>query len=317
MVQHQHRIHLPPKPRMDTSRQVHLICLLVFCLALLAAPDRSLSAVQSSDADDSAPKPAQSSLQQVVREAFAATHQGYSVDELLIRDDLDRMFVAECRRSLPDSTARDLNWALVNLRKAGKLNVPTTRRGEPADAGLEPLAEIAARTLQDRYEISTDEIFCDPDKRTEFDEIARQSDPEIEVNSLRKAALRLRKARQLRPELITRIADWGRKVTEYTAADLAADLTLVPAEPGIYIFRDKSGYLYIGEASDLRARLTTHLIESDRKSLASYLKANDYDSITIELHTFAADSRIGELSVRRAYESELIRSRRPRFNIRP
>lgn len=37
----------------------------------------------------------------------------------------------------------------------------------------------------------------------------------------------------------------------------------------------------------------------------------------VEIHSFGRDSRMQEIRVRRAYESELIRSRQPRFNIRP
>jgi len=66
----------------------------------------------------------------------------------------------------------------------------------------------------------------------------------------------------------------------------------------------------------LRNRLKTHLDESDRKSLANYLKEKGVESITIEIHSFDPQSRAKELRVRRAYESELIRSRKPRFNIR-
>jgi hypothetical protein len=37
----------------------------------------------------------------------------------------------------------------------------------------------------------------------------------------------------------------------------------------------------------------------------------------VEVHAFPVDSRANEVVIRRAYESELIRSRRPRFNILP
>jgi hypothetical protein len=37
----------------------------------------------------------------------------------------------------------------------------------------------------------------------------------------------------------------------------------------------------------------------------------------VELHAFDPDSKARSLTVRRAYESELIRSRKPRLNIAP
>jgi predicted GIY-YIG superfamily endonuclease len=85
----------------------------------------------------------------------------------------------------------------------------------------------------------------------------------------------------------------------------------------IYIFRDASGYLYIGESENLRARVTKHLDHSDRKSLARYLWQEGVGGVTVELHAFDPDSNARNKEMRRAYESELIHSRQPRLNIAP
>jgi hypothetical protein len=257
-------------------------------------------------------------LTEVVRESFRSTHQGYSSDELLIRDDLNEAFIRACQATYPNVSARDLNWVLVSLRKTGKLNVPTTRRAEdehPNDVA--PIAEIAARTIQDRHGISTDRLLCDPEHRAELDRLAQELDPGADAYDVRKALLHLRKARQLRPELVTRVADWGREVRIYPLHGLVADPTIIPAMPGVYLFRDATGYLYIGEAANLRTRLQNHLAGSDRLSLRDYLRSQAKASISVELHTFDPNSRIHDPMVRRAYESELIRSRDPRFNVRP
>jgi predicted GIY-YIG superfamily endonuclease len=242
--------------------------------------------------DTEARKPDTDQLKQVVKEAFAAAHEGYSVDEVLLDDKLQAAFQSQCRERLSDADPERCNWTLLNLRKAGALETKATKSREVAEGELETLrhvAEIAARAVQDQHRTSID----------------------------RRAAFQLRKTRQLQPELITRLADWGREVRTYSVEELRANPDLAPDQPGIYLFRDASGYLYIGEAVDLRKRLGQHLDQSDRQSLANYLKELKSDSVTIELHTFAPDSRIKELAVRRAYESELIRSRNPRFNIRP
>ena len=55
----------------------------------------------------------------------------------------------------------------------------------------------------------------------------------------------------------------------------------------------------------------------DRRSLAEYLASEKADQVTVEVHIFPADSPASKVSVRRAYESELIRSRNPKFNVRP
>jgi len=81
--------------------------------------------------------------------------------------------------------------------------------------------------------------------------------------------------------------------------------------------RTASGYPYIGEAANLKARLSRHTSQSDRVTLNQYLHSGAEGSITVELHTFGDRSPAKELKIRRAYESELIRSRQPRFNIRP
>jgi hypothetical protein len=250
--------------------------------------------------------------------AFREVHEGFSSDEVLLQDELQASFIAACQKLFPTASPERLNWTLLNLRKQGKLSgIKTTRQNRISIEEVRHIGEIVARSIQDAHQISIDRALCNPETRRQFDELAQGFAAEIDLYAVRKAAFQLRKARQLRPELVTRLADWGREVNVYSLAELQTDLTVIPQEPGIYLFSDRQGYLYIGEADNLRRRLTKHLDESDRQALASYLKANDVEDIKVEVHTFEAGSRIGELTVRRAYESELIRSRHPRFNIRP
>ena len=147
--------------------------------------------------------------------------------------------------------------------------------------------------------------------------MAAQAATGVDGYLLRKAAFALRKSRRLKPELVLRVADWGRQVTTLTASRVLRHPESVPDRPGVYLFRDQTGYLYIGESSNLRDRVTKHVDRSDRQSLASYLFDGNLDSVTIELHAFDPASKAKEKTVRRAYESELIRSREPRFNVAP
>lgn len=256
-------------------------------------------------------------IDEVIVAAFKSIHDGWSSDEVILNDKLNKAFVAACHSQLPGADPADLNWRLMNLRKAGKLNVKTTKSNRTSVDAVAHIAEIAARSLHDQHSISTDQIMTRPDRRREFDEIAKSIDPEIDLYQVRKAAFQLRKSRRLRPELITRIADWGRVVTSYSAKQLQEKPTLLPSHPGIYIFRDKTGYLYIGQTENLQNRLKTHFDNSHNQSLASYLGDKIVDGITVEIHSFSPDSRAKETMVRRAYESELIASRQPRFNIQP
>ena len=131
--------------------------------------------------------------------------------------------------------------------------------------------------------------------------------------------LQLRKKRALKPELVLRVANWGREVRTVSLANLKSQLKSgeIPKQPGVYLFRSKDGYLYIGEAASLKDRLKQHVTDSDRPSLATYLAGDEGDKVTVEMHIFPSESPAKELTVRRAYESELIRSRNPKFNTRP
>ncbi len=258
-----------------------------------------------------------SDFNNVVRRAFEQTHDGWSSDEVLLQDPLNRRFISRCQLELPDAKAGELNWALLNLRKAGKLTTDVTRRRRDDHQDYRHLAEIVSRLLQNKHRVSTDRIMCDPVLRKHFDETAK-SLTDVDPYLLRKAAFGLRKTSQLRPELVLRVADWDRKITTHLASDLVGTSgTSLPTGPGIYIFRDSTGYLYVGESKNLRDRIVKHLNASDRQSLAHYLKSRGFEKVTIEIHAFPPDSRARLVAIRRAYESELIASRKPRLNVRP
>ncbi len=260
-------------------------------------------------------------IDDAITQAMLESHDGWSSDELILRDELNNRFLVGCHKLLEKSgihvDSADLNWRLLNLRKAGKLPIKATRRDTRNYDNVANLAEIAARMMEDKHSVSIDRIMTNPALRKEFDSIAQNIDLDVDLYLIRKAAFNLRKARKLQPELITRVADWDRTVSEHSAAELTDNFDVVPTNPGIYIFRDKSGYLYIGEALNLQSRLKKHLEESDRPTLANYLPEHGVHEMMVEIHAFDPESRAKELRVRRAYESELIRSRQPRFNIRP
>ncbi len=292
--------------------------LLIVVLAVFCASVSSTTAQEPTTPDQSTEKkPTPKNLNEVVTESFKSVHDGWSSDEVILNDELNKAFITACQKELPEANPTDLNWKLMNLRKAGKLKIKTTKSNRTRVDDVIHVAEIAARSIHDQHSISSDQIMANPRRRAEFEAVARSIDSEVDLYRVRKAAFKLRKSRKLRPELITRIADWGRKIHTFSVNQLRADPKLVESHPGIYIFRDKTGYLYIGQTDDLQTRLKTHLDESHSKSLAKYLNTQEVEGITIEVHAFAPDSRAKETMVRRAYESELIASRKPRFNIQP
>lgn len=254
-------------------------------------------------------------FKEVVRSAFLSVGGGRSTDDVVINDDLNKAFTDACRNSVPTATPFECNWTLFKVRKASGLGPVARRRREENYGDVLHAAEIAARQMEDKYELTIDRVFCHPEFREEFDAIASAIAPGVSTYLLRKAAFKLRKGHQLKPELIKRVADWGRIVQSYPAERLTTNPDLLPRKPGIYIFSDRSGYLYVGEADNLRVRVSKHLDHSDRKTLARYFWDLGTSDLMVEFHAFSPDSEGRRPSCRRAYEADLIRSRKPRFNI--
>ncbi|NQT87378.1 GIY-YIG nuclease family protein [bacterium] len=251
-------------------------------------------------------------------EAFRRSHDGRSVDDVLIDDALNARFLDACLELLPTVPAAELNRRLLNLRKTGRLGRVTTKRVRLTAAEREAFvhaAEIAARQLEDKYDLTVDRVFCEPARRKEFDRVASSIAPGFTPYQYRKAALLLRKARGLRPEPIKRLEAFDANVILRDAADFEADPDLLPDAAGIYAFVDDTGYLYIGEASRLRPRLRTHLDHSDRKALAHHLWEHGTGKIKLQLYVFPEGSEGAKTRSRKAFEAALIASRAPRFNV--
>ena len=263
---------------------------------------------------------------EVIVRAVRRHGNGYSSDEILCRDDVRRRITQAIASSQgldvsPESADPfEQTWLrrMVRLRKQARWPVKTTRRGSPVPDDVYPIAEMAARTVMDRRRITSDEVLMSPSAARELDAEANRQRGGVDPVAVRKAVLNLRKRRSLKPELVLTVADWPRTVTTHSYADIAdqVDRGVLPNDPGVYLFRGPEGYVYVGETNHLSRRLTSHLTDSDRDRLAEYL-ANHADTTTVEIHRFPADSPGGKTAARRAYESELIRSRRPTLNLRP
>ena len=253
----------------------------------------------------------------VVKQAFLETHEGYSTDEVIICDKLNGAFIENCKKQLPSVSDETFNRRLLSLRKQGKFGRVAIKQDRSNHDDYYHASEIAARLIYDKYHTTTDSAFCKPELKKEFDSIAASVAPNTPKYLLRKAAFKLRKNRQLKPELVPRVASWSKAVVDFSAEDITGNPNLVPQKPGIYIFRDPSGYLYIGQSENLHLRVTKHLDHSDRKSLAHYFWKNGLRQITVELHVFDPSSGARLKASRRAYESNLIQSRQPKFNVKP
>src|SRR5438270_257433 len=127
------------------------------------------------------------SIRDVVRRAFFATHAGNSTDDVMIDDNLNAAFLKECQQQLPSASAADLNWELYNLRKQppGIGRVTTVKQKRLKHDAYLHAAEIAARHMEDNYDLTIDRVLCDPAMRAEFDNIAQGIAPGVSAYHLR------------------------------------------------------------------------------------------------------------------------------------
>lgn len=255
-------------------------------------------------------------IRDAVRSAFHETHEGWSTDDVIIDDELDARFVEAATDKVPGVPPQELNWQLMNLRKSGKLGAVTTVRHKlPNRDEYIHAAEIAARFMEDSHSATIDRVMCNPKARREFDRIARSVAPGHTSYCYRKAALGLRKAGKFKPELVNRLFREGTKTRLLDAETVLADDSLIPGLPGVYMFADETGALYIGESEHLRSRVLKHLDHSDRKSLAHYLWEQGIKNIKVQTFAFSPDQLGADAKHRRILEASLIQSRNARFNI--
>ena len=247
-----------------------------------------------------------------VLQAFLRTRDGFSSDAVIANPALNTQFLAVCRELGAKGTDFEINHCLFNIRKSGLLeDYPTTQRVRVTGRDeYEFAAEIAARFLERRHNTTLDRIICDPVLAQEFDRFAQELAPGFPPFSYRFTALSLRKKRRLRPEVGSHLLP-ATQVESFRVSGL--DIKQVPKSQGIYLFSYRNeGLLYIGEARNLRNRIRKHLEHSDRKDLAHWLWEHGSDDLYVEIQVLpnaTANSK------RKALELDLIRSRRPRFNI--
>jgi hypothetical protein len=249
-------------------------------------------------------------MREIVREAFLAVRGERSPDVVVADPDLNEQFLRECQgRGLTDSPAL-LNLTLLNLRKSSDLQgVKSKRVVVRNQEDFRFASEIAVRFLERRDQVSLDQILCDPKRAAEFDLIAAGLAPGFSPFQYRWAALNLRKRKRLRPELLGKVIRAESVVARRAEQVKPEEL---PVQPGLYLFIGPSGVLYVGECQNLRKRLGKHLDHSDNKALARWLWDHGTTDLHVEYHVLPEGV---SARVRKAMEAELIRSRKPLFNV--
>ena len=241
--------------------------------------------------------------------AFLEVNEGFFTDRVLADSELNKRFIAACKsRGLTDSPEH-LNRKLINLRKSGKLGKLNSIRTLFNDEEYRFAAEIAVRHFERRDQITLDDILVSPSLASEFDEISQGIAPGYSSLRYRWSALSLRKSRSLTPEIFSQAVP-SKEVYLHKVDSVQIDD--IPKSPGIYCFVSEKASLYVGEASCLRTRLKKHLEHSDNKYLARWMWEYGTGELTLELHIL--DEQV-KTKVRKALETELIRSRKPQFNV--
>lgn len=249
-------------------------------------------------------------MNQAIIDAFHEIRAKESPDAVIANEALNRQFLMACHKRGVTGPAESINRALLNARKAGYLKGIKSERVTVSNQELYRFAsEIAVRFLERRDGITLDQILCNPGKAAEFDGIAADIAPGFSSFEYRWAALGLRKTRKLKPELIAKVIGDVR-TARHRVEDLEIDL--IPDQQGVYMLHDSKNTLYVGEAISLYKRVKKHLDHSDSKGLAQWLWAHGAGDLHLEIHVLPNKTAT---KVRKALEGEMIKSRKPLFNI--
>lgn len=242
--------------------------------------------------------------------AFERVRNGFSVDRVIADPVMNAEFVRACADAGITVAAATLNRTLINLRKAGHLrDIKSNKTSFSQEDQYRFAVEMAARFIERRDGVTLDDVLCDPALAAEFDQIAMRISPGYSPLEYRWAALNLRKTSRLAPELLGRVAP-PVAVATFTANQI--DLSRIHFQQGLYLFFTPVECLYVGEAESLRNRISKHLDHSDNKGLARWMWDQGVENLFLELQYLDPATT---QKVRRALELELIRSRRPVFNV--
>ena len=250
---------------------------------------------------------------ELIREAFVEVRNGLSADRVIADPKLNAIFVKACREHNLCDSAEEINLALMNARKGSHLSgLPRSKKTSfPDEDDYTFAAEIAIRFLERRDGTNLDRVICSPDKASEFDELAGRLAPGYSSLQYRWAALNLRKRKVLKPEQMSHVV-----ASEKVKIDRIQELLIekITENQGLYVFTDSESKktLYVGEASNLRKRLSKHLEHSDNKGLAHWIWEHGTGDIWLEIHELP---HCTTKKVRRALEYELIQTREPIFNV--
>ncbi|MCG6154998.1 DNA-methyltransferase [Rubinisphaera margarita] len=206
-----------------------------------------------------------------IRNAFGQSHDGYSIDRVLLDPKLTKAFHKACRQHNVIGDPLTWNLLLLQLRQNGQLaDLPATRQTDFSWTAADPYLAASEMALQSllRETASThlEEIFCDPDLATQFDERAKALTPGFKPFQYRWAALMI--SRQLLAVTeragILKVAHKGRLGKSLRSiVPLKSVTTLaLPDDAAVYTLACSGKTVYAGETLSLRERVGRLVTES-------------------------------------------------------
>jgi site-specific DNA-methyltransferase (adenine-specific) len=245
-------------------------------------------------------------------QAFLEVRDVYSADKVIADPDLDRKFLRCCRELGLSGTDFELNWKLMNARKAGNLSglsdlikTKPYRLGKVID-DFEYASELAVRYMQQRKDVSLDQIICDPELAEEFDTYATRLAPGFLPLQYRWAAFGLRKAGRLGKKV-----DQIGKLPELESFGRVRGIELgkIPDIGGLYLFSSQEKPIFASQTENLRHRLERH-IKVSSSGLPSWLWDVRKEPLQLEAAPLPGITR----SLRQAMETLLVRQWKPVLN---
>lgn len=203
-------------------------------------------------------------------EVLSACHDGFSVDRMVADPVLNEDFQTACDRQGIPGTPAERNRRLFHLRKGGEIKaagIETEQRtgfSWKSQSRYIFASEIAWRQMINDYPgRSLDEILCDPRLAAQFDVVAERFAPGYRPLEYRWAALTLRKKLGAAKKHARDHIETGFGMQRFDSAasfdQYQKNPHLLPASPGVYaICNGRDEFLYVGETSNLRDRLTRH-----------------------------------------------------------
>jgi hypothetical protein len=195
-------------------------------------------------------------------------------DHVVIEPKANGEFLARCRLLGLDVPESILNRTLLNVRKAGwhtGLDRGAGRTLSPDVVDSVGFAvEIAIRIVQlQAVEVglnmpAIDQVLCEPQLRTAFDEAARRISPGATLYDYRIAALAFRKSGR---ESRQRLSSTSEPEWQPEAPLATFDLEDAPERPCVYHIAAGPRVVFLASTLNLRNRLVTHMHAGDGQSI--------------------------------------------------